>query len=244
MENRQYNAQQNRGLTVNRGSGTAAISPEASKVLRNTYSLLAMTLLFSAVMAGVSMSIGLGQGAGLICMLGALALVWLVLPRTANSSAGIGVVFAFTGLLGLALGPTLTYYLAMSNGGQIVMQALGGTAVVFFALSGYVLTTKKDFSFMRGILIAGLVVVLVALVGSLVAGMFGVDISTFSLAISAAIVFLMSGFILYDTSRIVNGGETNYLMATTGLYLNIYNLFVSLLHLIGEIGRASCRERV
>tara|TARA_R110000850_G_scaffold253202_3_gene378437 strand:- start:1869 stop:2585 length:717 start_codon:yes stop_codon:yes gene_type:complete len=233
MENRQYNAQQNRGLTVNRGSGTAAISPEASKVLRNTYSLLAMTLLFSAVMAGVSMSIGLGQGAGLICMLGALALVWLVLPRTANSSAGIGVVFAFTGLLGLALGPTLTYYLAMSNGGQIVMQALGGTAVVFFALSGYVLTTKKDFSFMRGILIAGLVVVLVALVGSLVAGMFGVDISTFSLAISAAIVFLMSGFILYDTSRIVNGGETNYLMATTGLYLNIYNLFVSLLHLIG-----------
>ena len=218
---------------VNRGSGTAAISPEASKVLRNTYSLLAMTLLFSAVMAGVSMSIGLGQGAGLICMLGALALVWLVLPRTANSSAGIGVVFAFTGLLGLALGPTLTYYLAMSNGGQIVMQALGGTAVVFFALSGYVLTTKKDFSFMRGILIAGLVVVLVALVGSLVAGMFGVDISTFSLAISAAIVFLMSGFILYDTSRIVNGGETNYLMATTGLYLNIYNLFVSLLHLIG-----------
>ena len=151
MENRQYNAQQNRGLTVNRGSGTAAISPEASKVLRNTYSLLAMTLLFSAVMAGVSMSIGLGQGAGLICMLGALALVWLVLPRTANSSAGIGVVFAFTGLLGLALGPTLTYYLAMSNGGQIVMQALGGTAVVFFALSGYVLTTKKDFSFMREI---------------------------------------------------------------------------------------------
>lgn len=233
MENRQYNAQQNRGITVNRGSGTAAISPEASKVLRNTYSLLAMTLLFSAVMAGVSMSIGLGRGAGLICMLGALALVWLVLPRTANSSAGIGVVFAFTGLLGLALGPTLTYYLAMSNGGQIVMQALGGTAIVFFALSGYVLTTKKDFSFMRGILVAGMVVVLVALVGSLVAGMFGVDISTFSLAISAAIVFLMSGFILYDTSRIVNGGETNYLMATTGLYLNIYNLFVSLLHLIG-----------
>jgi modulator of FtsH protease len=143
------------------------------------------------------------------------------------------VVFAFTGLLGLSIGPTLNYYLAMSNGGQIVMQALGGTAVVFFALSGYVLTTKKDFSFMRGLLVAGLVVVLVALVGSLVAGMFGVDIGAFSLAISAAIVFLMSGFILYDTSRIVNGGETNYIMATTGLFLNIYNLFLSLLHLIG-----------
>lgn len=233
MENRQYNVQKSRGITINRGSGTAAISPEATKVLRNTYSLLAMTLMFSAVMAGVSMAIGLGQGVSLICMLGALALVWLVLPRTANSSAGIGVVFAFTGLLGLSIGPTLTYYLAMSNGGQIVMQALGGTAVVFFALSGYVLTTKKDFSFMRGLLVAGLVVVLVALVGSLVAGMFGVDIGAFSLAISAAIVFLMSGFILYDTSRIVNGGETNYIMATTGLFLNIYNLFLSLLHLIG-----------
>lgn len=143
------------------------------------------------------------------------------------------MVFAFTGLLGLSIGPTLNYYLAMSNGGQIVMQALGGTAVVFFALSGYVLTTKKDFSFMRGLLVAGLVVVLVALVGSLIAGMFGVDIGAFSLAISAAIVFLMSGFILYDTSRIVNGGETNYIMATTGLFLNIYNLFLSLLHLIG-----------
>ncbi|MCR8915939.1 Bax inhibitor-1/YccA family protein [Marinobacter panjinensis] len=233
MENRQYNVQKRQGITLNRGSGTAAISPEATKVLRNTYSLLAMTLLFSAVMAGVSMSIGLGRGVSLICMLGALALVWLVLPRTANSSAGIGVVFAFTGLLGLSIGPTLNYYLAMSNGGQIVMQALGGTAVVFLALSGYVLTTKKDFSFMRGLLVAGLVVVLVALVGSLVAGMFGVDIGAFSLAISAAIVFLMSGFILYDTSRIVNGGETNYIMATTGLFLNIYNLFLSLLHLIG-----------
>lgn len=233
MENRQYKAQQNRGPMIARGSGTAAISHEAQKVLRNTYTLLAMTMLFSAVMAGVSMSIGLGRGAGLLCMLGAIALIWLVLPRTANSSAGIGVVFAFTGLMGLALGPTLAYYLSMSNGGQVVMQALGGTAVVFFALSGYVLTTKKDFSFMRGMLVAGLVVVLVAIVGSLVAGMFGVDVSTFSLAISAAIVLLMSGFILYDTSRIVNGGETNYLMATVGLYLNIYNLFVSLLHLIG-----------
>jgi len=232
MENRQYSVKQNRGITVNRGSGTAAISPEAKKVLRNTYSMLAMTMLFSAVMAAVSMSIGLGQGAGLICMLGAIALVWLVLPKTANSSAGIGVVFAFTGLMGLALGPTLTYYLSMANGGQYVMQALGGTALVFFALSGYVLTTKKDFSFMRGMLVAGLVVVLVAIVGSIVAGMFGVDVSVFSLAISAAIVFLMSGFILYDTSRIVNGGETNYLMATVGLYLNIYNLFLSLLHLI------------
>jgi modulator of FtsH protease len=179
------------------------------------------------------MSIGLGRGASIVCSLGALALVWFVLPRTANSSAGIGVVFAFTGLLGLSLGPILTIYLAMANGGQIVMQALGGTSVVFLALSGYVLTTKKDFSFMRGMLVAGLVVVIVAAIGAMVAGMFGYDMSAFSLAISAAIVFLMSGFILYDTSRIVNGGETNYIMATTGLYLNIYNLFLALLHIIG-----------
>ncbi|HLT14533.1 MAG TPA: Bax inhibitor-1/YccA family protein, partial [Marinobacter sp.] len=194
---------------------------------------LAMTLLFSAVMAGVSMSIGLSRGASLVCSLGALALVWLVLPRTANSSAGIGVVFAFTGLLGLSLGPILMHYLQFSNGSQIVMQALGGTAVVFLGLSGYVLTTKKDFSFMRGMLVAGLMVVIVGMLGAFVASLFGVQITAFSLAISAAVVFLMSGFILYDTSRIVNGGETNYIMATTGLYLNIYNLFVSLLHLIG-----------
>nr|WP_263316984.1 MULTISPECIES: Bax inhibitor-1 family protein [Marinobacter] len=205
------------------------------KVLRNTYSLLSMTLLFSAIMAGVSMSIGLGQGASLICSLGALALVWLVLPRTANSSAGIAVVFAFTGLLGLGLGPLLNHYLAMSNGSAIIMQALGGTAIVFMTLSAYVLTTKKDFSFMGGMLMAGLVVVLVAALGSLVAGMFGVDVAAFSLAISAAIVLLMSGFILFDTSRIIHGGETNYIMATTALYLNIYNLFVSLLHILGAL---------
>lgn len=232
MENRQYGYQQNRGGTIARGSATDAISPEASKVLRNTYTLLAMTLVFSTAMAAASMYFGLGRGASLICSLGALALVWFVLPRTANSGAGIGVVFAFTGLLGLSLGPTLNYYLQFSNGSQIVMQALGGTALVFFALSGYVLTTKKDFSFMRGMLVAGLVVVLIAAVGAVVASLFGVEVTAFSLAISAAIVFLMSGFILYDTSRIVNGGEQNYIMATTGLYLNIYNLFVALLHLI------------
>ncbi|MDX1455985.1 MAG: Bax inhibitor-1/YccA family protein [Marinobacter sp.] len=203
------------------------------KVLRNTYSLLAMTLAFSAIMAGVSMAVGLGRGASLMCSLGALALVWLVLPRTANSSAGIGVVFAFTGLLGLSLGPLLNHYLALPNGGSVVMQALGGTAIVFFALSGYVLTTRKDFSFLGGFLFAGLIVVLVAALGAVVASMFGVAVSAFSLAISAAIVMLMSGFILFDTSRIINGGETNYIMATTALYLNIYNLFTALLHLIG-----------
>ncbi|WP_152206664.1 Bax inhibitor-1/YccA family protein [Marinobacter changyiensis] len=236
MVDKRFNVQQGQGAYSGQVSAGTGISAEATKVLRNTYSLLAMTLLFSAAMAGVSMAIEMSRGVSLMCMLGALGLVWLVLPRTANSSAGIAVVFAFTGLLGLALGPTLMHYLAMSNGSQVVMQALGGTAVVFLALSGYVLTTKKDFSFMRGMLVAGLVVVIVGMVGALVASMFGVAVSAFSLALSAAVVLLMSGFILFDTSRIVNGGETNYIMATTALYLNIYNLFTSLLHLLGAFG--------
>jgi modulator of FtsH protease len=208
-------------------------SAEVSRVLRNTYALLGLTLLFSAGTAGLSMAMNLGFGTALFMSLGALALIWFVLPRTANSATGIWVVFAFTGLLGAALGPTLNHYLAMANGSQLIMQALGGTALVFFTLSGYVLTTGKDLSFMRGFLVTGLIVVLLAMVGSIIAGFFGVEISGISLAISAAVVLLMSGFILYDTSRIVNGGETNYLMATTALYLDIYNLFVHLLHLLG-----------
>ncbi|WP_339802741.1 Bax inhibitor-1/YccA family protein [uncultured Marinobacter sp.] len=206
------------------------------KVLRNTYALLAMTLMFSAVTAGISMAIGLSHGVGIVCMLISLGLIWLVLPKTANSPAGIGVVFAFTGLLGLSLGPILSHYLAFSGGGTIVMQALGGTALVFLSLSGYVLTTKKDFSFMRSFLFAGMVVVILAMVGGLIAGMMGANVSVLHLALSAAIVLLMSGFMLYDTSRIVNGGETNYIMATTGLYLSIYNMFTSLLHLLGVFG--------
>ena len=204
-----------------------------NKVLKNTYMLLALTMAVSAIACGISMAIGLGRGTALIMNLAAIAMVWFVLPRTANSASGIYVVFGFTALLGASLGPTISYYLSTANGSQIVMQALAGTALVFFGLSGYVLTTKKDFSFMRGFLVTGLIVVLLCALGVMVAGFFGVNISGASLAISAAIVFLMSGFILFDTSRIVNGGETNYVMATVSLYLNIYNLFVALLHLIG-----------
>ncbi len=209
---------------------------EINKVLRNTYILLSATLAFSAVTCGISMAIGIGRGTALIMSLAAIALVWFVLPRTANSEKGLLVVFAFTGLLGASLGPTLSHYLGMANGSQVVLQALGGTALVFFTLSGYVLTTRKDFSFMRGFLVTGLIVVLLAMLGTFIAGFFGVNISGIHLAISAAIVFLMSGFILYDTSRIINGGETNYIMACVALYLDIYNLFVSLLHLLGALG--------
>lgn len=219
---------------VNVGTAQSATSAEIQKVLRNTYMLLGMTLAFSALTAGISMSMNLGGGAAMIMSIAALALVWFVLPRTANTAMGLPVVFLFTGLLGAALGPMLNRYLALPNGSEMVMQALGGTAVIFFSLSAYVLTTKKDFSFMGGFLFAGLMVVIIGAIGAMVASyFFGVDVSLFSLALSGAIVLLMSGLILFDTSRIIKGGETNYIMATVGLYLNIYNLFTALLHIIG-----------
>ena len=219
---------------VNTGTAQSVTSAESQKVLRNTYMLLSMTLAFSALTAGISMSMNLGGGVAMIMSLAALAIVWFVLPRTANTAMGLPVVFLFTGLLGAALGPMLNRYLALPNGSEMVMQALGGTAIIFFSLSAYVLTTKKDFSFMGGFLFVGLMVVIVGAIGAMIASyFFGVDISLLSLVISGAIVLLMSGFILFDTSRIINGGETNYIMATVGLYLNIYNLFTALLHIIG-----------
>lgn len=219
---------------VNIGTAQAATSADTQKVLRNTYMLLGMTLAFSALTAGISMSLNLGHGIAMIMSLAALAIVWVVLPRTANTAMGLPVVFLFTGLLGAALGPMLNRYLAFPGGAEMVMQALGGTAVIFFSLSAYVLTTKKDFSFMGGFLFVGLMVVIVGAIGAMIASyFFGVDVSLFSLALSGAIVLIMSGLILFDTSRIINGGETNYIMATVGLYLNLYNLFTALLHIIG-----------
>lgn len=214
-------------------SATAPSELSTNTVLRNTYMMLAMTMLVSAVAAGLAMAVDLGRGMGLVMMIAAIALIWFVLPKTANSSKGIFVVFAFTALMGAALGPTLNYYLATANGGQIVMQALGGTALVFFTLSGYVLTTRKDFSFMGGFLRVGLVVLIMVSLALMFGSMMGFHVPAAQLALSAGIVLLMSGFILFDTSRIIHGGETNYLMATVSLYLNIYNLFVSLLHILG-----------
>ncbi len=219
-----------------RSIGTAqnAVNADTQKVLRNTYMLLGMTLAFSALTAGISMSMNLGGGAAMIMSLAAIAIVWFVLPRTANTAMGLPVVFLFTGLLGAALGPMLNRYLALPSGSEMVMQALGGTAIIFFSLSAYVLTSKKDFSFMGGFLFAGMMVVIVGMIGGMIASFFfGVDVSLLRLAMSGAIVLLMSGFILFDTSRIINGGETNYIMATVSLYLNIYNLFTALLHIIG-----------
>ncbi|MCF7982741.1 MAG: Bax inhibitor-1/YccA family protein [Pseudomonadales bacterium] len=217
-------------------SASQESSVEINKVLRNTYALLAVTLMLSAATAGLSMAINLGYGAAMIMNLVAIGLVWFVLPRTAHSEKGLLVVLAFTALLGAALGPTLNHYLKMANGGMLIMQALGTTAVVFFGLSGYVLTTRKDFSFLGGFLMTGLIIAIVAMLALMVAGMFGVHIAGAHLALSAVIAMVMSGFILFDTSRIVNGGERNYIMATVALYLDIYNLFVSLLHIMGALG--------
>ena len=201
-----------------------------NKVLKNTYMLLSMTLLFSAATAGISMAIGLPHGAALLLSLVGLGLLFVV-NATANSGKGIFAVFAFTGVMGAALGPMLSYYLSLPNGPGLVMQALGGTALVFFGLSGYALTTRKDFSYMGGFLIVGLLVAIVASIANIFLG-----IPALSLTISAAIVLIMSGLILFDTSRIINGGETNYIRATVALYLDIYNLFVNLLHLLGAFG--------
>jgi modulator of FtsH protease len=206
---------------------------ETNKVLRNTYMLLGLTLAFSALTAGISMALGLGRGMGLIMSLAAMALIWFVLPRTANSSAGLGVVFAFTGLIGAGLGPVINHYLSFTNGGTIIAQALGGTALVFLGLSGYVLASRKNFSFMGGFIAVGVMVMLVVMAFLLIAGLLGYQFSALSLVFSAGVVLLMSAIILYQTSEIIHGGETNYILATTSLYLSIINLFTSLLHLIG-----------
>ena len=214
----------------NTTSSAQSSALSTNKVLRNTYMLLSMTLVFSAVCASIAMAMNLGHGTALILMLVGFGLLFVV-NRTADSSKGIIAVFAFTGVLGASIGPMLNYYLAMPSGPGLVMQALAGTALVFFALSGYVLTTRKDFSFMGGFLMVGLVVIVVASIANIF-----FSIPALSLAISAAAVLVMSGLILFDTSRIINGGETNYIRATVSLYLNIFNLFVHLLHLLGIFG--------
>lgn len=202
-----------------------------NKVLKNTYMLLGATLLFSALMAGLSMVLNVGFGAHLISSIAALVIVWFVIPRTANSEKGILAVFAFTGLLGFGLGPVLNQYLSLANGSAIIAQALAGTGIIFFVLSAYVMNTKKDFSFMGGFLMVGMVVLLLAIIANIFFAMPAV-----SLAISAAIVFIMSGYILYETSNIIHGGQRNYILATASLYLSLYNIFVSLLQILGVMG--------
>ena len=187
-----------------------ASAVSTNKVLRDTYRLLSMTLLFSALTATVSYFLRLPHMTGMVCSIAAMGLLWFVLPKVANSSKGILVVFAVTGLLGVGLGPMLNHYLATAHGQTLVATSLGGTGVIFMGLSAFALITKKDFSFLYGFLIAGFIVVLMAVIASLF-----INMPALQIMISAAIIMLMSGFILFDTSRIVNGGETNYCLLYT-----------------------------
>lgn len=216
------------GYTVERSSESLFAT---NKLIKNTYMLLSGTLVWSAITAMISMVIAPPHMISLVASIGALGLLWFVLPKTANSAKGLWVIFAVTGMLGFGLGPMLNYYVQLQNGPQIIATALGGTGVIFLGLSGYALTTKRDFSFMGGFVFAGMLVVMIASL----AGLF-LQMPALHLAISAAVMLLMSAYILFQTSQLINGGENNYIMATVGLYLAILNIFTSLLHLLGVMG--------
>lgn len=199
-----------------------------NKVLRNTYLLLAATLAFSALTAGVSMALNLPHPGLLITLVGYFGLLFATM-KTRNSAWGIFFVFALTGFMGLTLGPIISMYLnVIPNGSQVVMTAFGITAATFVGLSAYAIRTERDFSFMGGFLMVGIIG---AFLLGLVAYFF--NLPTLALAVSGMFVLAMGGLILYQTSDIVRGGETNYIMATVTLYVSIYNLFTSLLHLLG-----------
>lgn len=210
--------------------GTQTNSIDGNRVLRNTYALLALTLLFSAATAGISMSLNLPHPGLVLTLIGYFGLLFLT-TRYRNSAIGLAMVFALTGFMGYTLGPLLNAYLSLSGGPQLVMTALGGTGVTFLGLSGYALVSRKNFSFMGSFLMVGILVAFLAGLGAIF-----FELPGLALAVSAMFVLLMSGLILYETSNIVHGGETNYVMATVTLYVSIYNLFTSLLHLLGAAG--------
>ena len=218
---------------MNRSSNTVAhrgISEDvfaSNKVIRNTYLLLSMTLLFSAATAGMSMVYNIPYPGFGIVILGYIGFLFLI-AKLRNSIWGIVSVFGFTGFMGMTLGPIINAYVShFANGTQLVMTALGGAGVIFISLSAYALTTRKDFSFLGGFVMVGVLVAFCAGIGALI-----FNLPTLSLAVSAMFILLMSGHILYHTSAMIHGGERNYIMATVMLYITIYNLFLNLLHLL------------
>jgi modulator of FtsH protease len=214
--------------TVSNRIDAAPVS--TNKVLRNTYTLLSLTLVFSAVTAGVSMMLNLPHPGLLLTLVGYFGLLFGI-SRFRNQGLGIALVFALTGFMGYTLGPILNSYMSLANGGSIIMMAMGSTGAIFLGLSGYALTTRKDFSFMGGFLMVGILVAFLAGLGAIF-----LQMPMLSLAVSSMFVLLMSGLILYETSNIIHGGETNYVMATVTLFVSIFNLFISLLHLMGFMG--------
>lgn len=210
-------------VIASRATGAVQID----KVLRNTYMLLGMTLAFSALMAGVSMAMGAPYLGPIITLVGFFGLVFAV-HKTAESSLGLLFTFLLTGFMGFTLGPILNAYLSLANGPSLVVSALGTTAAAFVGLSAYAVVTRKDFSFLSGFLVVGFFV----LMGAVVLGLF-FDLSAFSVAISCGFVLFASAAILWQTSAIIHGGETNYVRATVSLFVSFYNLFISLLHIFG-----------
>ena len=201
-----------------------------NKVIRNTYILLSMTLLFSAATAGISMTLNLPHPGFIVTLVGYFGLLFLT-TKFRESALGLVFVFALTGFMGFTLGPILNMYLGLPNGTELVMNALAATAITFVGLSFYALSSRKDFSFLGGFIMVGVIVAFLAGIGA-----YFLEMQGLSLIVSAMFVILMSAMILWQTSEIVNGGETNYIMATVTLYVAIYNLFTSLLHLMGVLG--------
>jgi modulator of FtsH protease len=230
MEERQIGRGQNGSTSMYQDSiRDSALA--TNTVLRNTYMLLSLTLIFSALMAGVAMAVNMPFINPIVTLVGYFGLLFMTY-KFKNSSMGLVCVFALTGFMGLTLGPLLSAYIeSVPNGGQLVLTALGTTGMIFMGLSAYVLTTRKDMNFMGGFLMVGML----GLLGVIVIGLF-VDLSAFQMAISAAVVLLMSGMILYQTSAIIHGGETNYILATVSLYVSLYNIFIHLLMLFGMGG--------
>lgn len=211
-----------------RSSATSTvIDANAHRVLRNTYMLLSLCLAFAALAAGASAALGLPHPGILITLVGYFGLLFLV-TKFRDRGLGVAFVFALTGFMGYTLGPIISHYLSMPNGTMTVMMALGGTAAIFLGLSGYALVTKRDLSFMGGFLTVGILVAFLAGLAAIF-----LNIPALSLTVSAVFVLLMSGMILYETNNIVRGGETNYVMATVSLFVSLFNLFTSLLHLLG-----------
>jgi len=217
---------------VHASSDKTGMPAETRSVLRNVYLLLSACLGFSALTAAAAITLKLPHPGLLLTMVGYYGLLFMVM-RNRNRSTGVAWTFALTGFMGYTLGPIVGLYLKLPNGGMTVMMALGGTAATFFVMSAYALVTKRDLSFMGGILMTGILV-------SFIAGLAAIflHLPSLSLAVSGMFVLLMSGMILYETNRIVRGGETNYIVATVGLFVLIFNLFTGLLHILGFINSA------
>ncbi|MBC6413888.1 MAG: Bax inhibitor-1/YccA family protein [Chromatiales bacterium] len=200
-----------------------------SRIICNTYLLLTLTLLTSTMTAAIAMNIG-AKPVNWLLMLAIFIGMPFIINRFRNSLWGLVLTFVFTGFMGYVLGPILNLYLSLSNGPQIVMQTFATTAAIFIGLSAYTFATKKDFSYMRGFLFTGLIILLLAIIANIF-----LAIPLLSLTISSVAVVIMSGLILYDTSRMINGGEDNYIMMTVSLYANIYVLFVHLLNIFSAL---------